>query len=116
MSCLKLFGAFILVSLVSVCHGTLSRGLSLIDSNLFITDMMLEDVKNEVAAQSQSNVTACWKDSFDRGVGKPISACPPGDEKSGLLCYPFCDAGYTGVGPVCWEECKPGYTDTGTHP
>jgi hypothetical protein len=36
---------------------------------------------------------------------------PP--RQSGLLCYPDCAAGYTGVGPVCWQQCRPGFTDEG---
>eukprot|EP01006_Ploeotia_vitrea_P000606 TRINITY_DN103340_c0_g1_i1.p2 TRINITY_DN103340_c0_g1~~TRINITY_DN103340_c0_g1_i1.p2 ORF type:complete len:248 (+),score=21.97 TRINITY_DN103340_c0_g1_i1:29-772(+) len=55
----------------------------------------------------------CYKNSTVRGVGKPISACPPGWQKNGLLCYPDCKAGYKGVGPVCWEICPKGFTDTG---
>ena len=49
----------------------------------------------------------CWKDSYGRGVGKPISACDAskGLEKSGALCYPKCKEAtpsYYGIGPVCW--------------
>jgi hypothetical protein len=60
----------------------------------------------------------CWKDSYGRGVGEPISACnaSKGLEKSGWLCYPKCkeaDPSYYGVGPVCWQHCKPGYVDEG---
>lgn len=38
---------------------------------------------------------------------------PPTSRQSGLLCYPDCAAGYTGVGPVCWQQCRPGFTDEG---
>eukprot|EP00300_Choanocystis_sp_HF-7_P036683 c52567_g1_i1.p1 GENE.c52567_g1_i1~~c52567_g1_i1.p1 ORF type:complete len:589 (+),score=89.73 c52567_g1_i1:44-1810(+) len=34
-------------------------------------------------------------------------------ELNGVLCYPKCQPGYTGVGPVCWENCPPSYTDIG---
>lgn len=44
----------------------------------------------------------CWKLAYGRGVGKPIHACPSDKDKDGLLCYPLCREGYTGVGPVCW--------------
>lgn len=57
--------------------------------------------------------TACWKDSYDRGVGTPINSCPPGEEDNASLCYPLCNSGFTGVGPVCWENCQPGFTDEG---
>ena len=61
----------------------------------------------------------CWKDSYGRGVGKPISSCDAskGLVKSGALCYPYCrndtQPTYYGVGPVCWQHCKPGYVDEG---
>lgn len=54
----------------------------------------------------------CWKDTYGRGVGTPLSECV-GSEKNGLLCYSYCKAGYTGVGPVCWQQCPAGYTDDG---
>jgi len=39
--------------------------------------------------------------------------CGPGTERDGLLCYPSCNAGFTGVGPVCWEDCPPDRMDDG---
>ncbi len=66
---------------------------------------------------SDSNSTdVCWKDSYGRGVGKPIHACKDGLEKSGALCYPQCKNAsptYYGVGPVCWQHCRDGYIDEG---
>lgn len=44
------------------------------------------------------------KQRYDRGVGKPLDACPSGTEQSGLLCYPTCKPGYHGVGPMCWPN------------
>lgn len=60
----------------------------------------------------------CWKDSYGRGVGKPISACDAskGLEKSGALCYPKCKEAtpsYYGIGPVCWQHCADGWVDEG---
>lgn len=55
----------------------------------------------------------CWLRSYGRGVGSPLSACPYGSDKSGLLCYPPCRRDYYGVGPVCWSNCAPGYEDHG---
>jgi len=40
-------------------------------------------------------------------------SCPSGDEYQNGLCYPKCNAGFTGVGPVCWSTCASGFTDTG---
>ena len=51
----------------------------------------------------------CWKNSFGRDVGVPISSCGPQNEKDAGLCYPLCKAGYVGLGPVCWESCRVGY-------
>jgi hypothetical protein len=48
----------------------------------------------------------CWRHTYGRGAGYPLSACPADNpDKSGLLCYPKCRGGYTGIGPVCWEDC-----------
>jgi hypothetical protein len=53
------------------------------------------------------------KPSYGRGGGTPLSACPPGQERSGLLCYPVCPAGLSGNGPFCRSVCPAGYTDDG---
>lgn len=55
----------------------------------------------------------CYKNTSYRGAGSPLSTCPAGQDKSGLLCYPNCRDGYDGVGPVCWQSCPSGYVDTG---
>ena len=64
-------------------------------------------------AQHTPKEGACWKSTYGRGVGTPISACDPGQDQNGALCYPQCAAGYYGVGPVCWQSCPAGWTDTG---
>jgi hypothetical protein len=55
----------------------------------------------------------CYRQSYGRGVGAPLSTCGAGQQKNGALCYPNCNPGYGGAGPVCWQECPEGYTDTG---
>ena len=62
---------------------------------------------------SNSAVGDCWLSSYGRGVGKPLSDCPSGQDKNGALCYPSCSNGYSGVGPVCWQNCPSGFSDTG---
>jgi hypothetical protein len=47
------------------------------------------------------NGVSCTKKSQGRGVGKPLSKCPTGTEKIGLLCYKDCPAGYTASGINC---------------
>ncbi|KAG2485882.1 hypothetical protein HYH03_015465 [Edaphochlamys debaryana] len=59
------------------------------------------------------NKLGCYKKSYGRGVGVLPNACPSGTEQSGLLCYPPCQAGYTGVGPVCWQNCPSNFRDDG---
>ncbi|MBI4512063.1 MAG: hypothetical protein HY698_20695 [Deltaproteobacteria bacterium] len=54
----------------------------------------------------------CWRQTTTRGAGTIPMECPDG-ERSGLLCYPECNPGFTGVGPVCWEDCPQGYKDDG---
>ena len=53
------------------------------------------------------------KPSFGRGVGSIPNSCGQGREYDWGLCYPFCRAGFDGVGPVCWQLCPAGYHDDG---
>jgi hypothetical protein len=68
---------------------------------------------------SKANQPYCWRHSYGRGVGVPISACPKGQEKDAGLCYPTCEdigkKGWKGVGPVCWQDCPPGFRDDGAY-
>lgn len=61
----------------------------------------------------------CWKRSYGRGVGVPISSCPEGQEKDAGLCYRTCEdmgkEGWKGVGPVCWQRCPSGFRDDGAY-
>jgi len=52
------------------------------------------------------------KDSYGRGVGKPLP-CRDGRERDAGLCYKKCRDGYKGVGPVCWRSCPQGYHSDG---
>ena len=43
-----------------------------------------------------------------------MSACPPGHEKIGALCYPLCKPGFTGELSYCTNlTCPPGYLAEG---
>lgn len=55
----------------------------------------------------------CYKKSYGRGVGTPLSTCNSGLQKDGGLCYPECLTGYTALGPICWEDCRSGYDNHG---
>jgi hypothetical protein len=55
----------------------------------------------------------CWRDSYGRGAGKIPDRCGPGEESSGLLCYPVCRAGYTSDKITrCYKDCPPGGSAT----
>src|SRR6185369_6722651 len=45
------------------------------------------------------------KSTQTRGAGTPPNGCRPGTEYDAGLCYPWCPAGFHGVGPVCWGTC-----------
>ncbi|CAK9024868.1 Uncharacterized protein SCF082_LOCUS16815 [Durusdinium trenchii] len=47
---------------------------------------------------------ACQKNSYPRGVGKPLG-CPDGFDYDAGLCYHKCPPGAHGVGPLCYGEC-----------
>ncbi len=53
------------------------------------------------------------KNTYGRGAGVPVSACPAGMERNGALCYPKCRVGFSGAGPVCFQICPAGYKDDG---
>ena len=39
----------------------------------------------------------CWKESYDRGIGRPLSTCSNDEEMNGALCYKKCQLGYQGM-------------------
>lgn len=55
----------------------------------------------------------CWKDSYGRGVGTVPQACPPGQERIGLLCYSACGPNMKRVGFDCHSTCPAGMRDDG---
>ncbi len=65
---------------------------------------------------SRASQPYCWRDSYGRGVGVPVSACQEGQEKDAGLCYRTCEdigkEGWKGVGPVCWQR-SPGFVMRG---
>eukprot|EP00343_Euplotes_focardii_P000824 CAMPEP_0205803052 /NCGR_PEP_ID=MMETSP0205-20121125/5583_1 /ASSEMBLY_ACC=CAM_ASM_000278 /TAXON_ID=36767 /ORGANISM="Euplotes focardii, Strain TN1" /LENGTH=211 /DNA_ID=CAMNT_0053070499 /DNA_START=32 /DNA_END=664 /DNA_ORIENTATION=+ len=65
---------------------------------------------------ADDTTTVCWKDSYGRGVGRPIHTCAPDKERDAGLCYKLCrddDPTFYGIGPVCWQHCRDGYVDEG---
>jgi hypothetical protein len=67
----------------------------------------------------KANQPYCWRHSYGRGVGVPVSACSKEQEKDAGLCYPTCeDIGMQdakGVGPVCWQRCPSDFRDDGAY-
>jgi len=55
----------------------------------------------------------CYKKSYGRGVGVPLSSCKNDLVRDGALCYPKCEQGYTGAGPICWQDCELGFDNHG---
>lgn len=75
-------------------------------------NIMMAWIAGEVA---NSKTEYCYKESYGRGVGSPLSKCPRGFEKNGALCYPKCQSGYYGVGPVCWQKCPRKFRNDGAY-
>lgn len=49
----------------------------------------------------------CWRQSYGREWGKPLSRCTGGKERIGALCYEPCKTGYSRQGTFdCQQECK----------
>ncbi len=55
----------------------------------------------------------CWRQSYGRGVGTPLSICAAGREKIGALCYSKCPANTKRVGFDCHSVCPDGMRDDG---
>ena len=55
----------------------------------------------------------CWKQSYTRGIGTPLTKCPLNKEKDGALCYNKCERNYYGVGALCVQTCPSDYNDYG---
>jgi hypothetical protein len=64
-------------------------------------------------ATCRKDVDINKKDSYGRGVGKPMPCKGETTERDAGLCYKPCKAGYDGKGPVCWQNCPAGYKDDG---
>lgn len=54
-----------------------------------------------------------WKDSYPRGVGVAVHACPNGTKPDAGLCYEACPSGWSGVGPLCHAQCPSNWGDIG---
>lgn len=91
--------------LVGPVHAQQAPPLSRSDTNAVI-----RWIADQVSSARQPY---CYRQSYDRYAGVPLSTCTPEQEKNGALCYPKCPDGYGGAGPVCWEHCPAGYVDTG---
>jgi hypothetical protein len=76
-----------------------------------LTVKQLESVVDWIQAETSIDTTPfCYKAAgYDRGPGIAAN-CGDNEEKDGILCYPRCRSGYTGVGPVCWTTQSLTYT------
>lgn len=64
----------------------------------------------------QSKTPFCYKKTYGHGFGEVLSACPPGKERIGALCYTPCEYGYSRQGTFdCQQICKSGWRDDGLY-
>ena len=60
------------------------------------------------------NTPFCYRQTYDRGVGKIPTECPAGKVNNAGLCYDPCISGFSDKGTAtCTRDCPSGYTDTG---
>ena len=72
---------------------------------------VIDWIKSKV---TEIRIPFCWKQTYGRGAGKPISACHSNKEKIGALCYNKCPPGFKRQGTFdCQQECLPGWKDDG---
>jgi len=55
----------------------------------------------------------CWKQSYGRGVGVPLSTCPSNKDKIGALCYSKCPSKMSRFGFDCHSNCPSGSSGQG---
>lgn len=55
----------------------------------------------------------CWRQSYGRGVGTPLTDCPADKDKIGALCYSKCPSGYKRFGFDCHQVCPGDFRDDG---
>src|SRR5262245_13328986 len=80
-----------------------------------VQDILAVMLSFAAIATAQTTTTSgfCWKSSYGRGVGTIPGDCTFDQQKQGLLCYPKCQAGYTGFVASCFQNCPAGFTDGG---
>ena len=62
--------------------------------------------------QTTNVLGVCWKNTYDRGAGVPMS-CASGYKYDAGLCYKACPSGAHGVGPLCYASCPSSWTRVG---
>lgn len=84
-------------------------------SNLTLSQV--EAITNWIKVEvTELRTPFCWRRSYGRGVGVPLSVCQDGRERIGALCYSPCPSGYSRQGTLdCQQECKPGWRDDGLY-
>jgi hypothetical protein len=61
-----------------------------------------------------SHADYCARATYDRGIGKPPTACADDDRAMDEgLCYKKCDAGWDGKATNCVQNCPAGFRDDG---
>jgi len=79
-----------------------------------LTDSEAASVVNWLKLEvTQERTPFCWRRSYGRGVGTPMSYCPEGKERVGLFCVNPCQPGFTRKGLDCHQTCKDGWRDDG---
>jgi hypothetical protein len=89
-----------------------------IDIQAIITKITADLAKADLDNRRRSQRTACWKDTYGRGVGTVPRDCPPGQsEDTAGLCYDNCRSGYRPFATMCIPTCPEelGFKDTGLH-
>lgn len=72
-----------------------------------------DDVSVEPELKIADSSSVCWKEAYGRGVGTVPSTCGDDQVKSGLLCYPKPEPGYSVVAGVYSQDCPLGFKDNG---
>lgn len=89
-------------------------GFDDIDSTIYALTNTLDAY---YAYGDESTIAYCWRGSYGRGIGTIPSTCDSNSYYESLLCYRYCQPGYSdvvsGVDMFCYHDCPSGYSDSG---
>jgi hypothetical protein len=113
---------------IDVCHRTkgcqyytelpddISDDVYIFQDEPNLSDKQVGDILSWLRVEvTQVKNPFCWRQSYGRGVGKPLTECPADKDKIGALCYSKCPSGYMRYGFDCHQVCPSDFRNDGLY-